>query len=119
MAHNSPQELTCLMNNLCSFGLAAGLDINVDKSTLFSLKQCDWHAILWPGQINPTRYISEALGISNWLECNSQGSNAMGLGKDQCQNSVLEIGYLALTPNHTIDYYGLCAILFAFDSMDE
>lgn len=36
---------------LSLYGLAAGLHVNFDKSKFFPLKQCDWHALLWPDQI--------------------------------------------------------------------
>lgn len=48
---NTPQDLQLLMNTLSLYGQAAGLNVNFGKSKLLALEDCDWHAILWPGQI--------------------------------------------------------------------
>lgn len=59
---NSPQELHSLMASLSLNGLAAGLNVNFEKSKLLLLKDCDWHAVLWPGQIVHSEEIIRHLG---------------------------------------------------------
>ncbi|MCO5583912.1 hypothetical protein L7F22_037829 [Adiantum nelumboides] len=63
MPKNHQEDLRTLMKILSDFGLAAGLTINIKKSTLLPLKSCDWHSLFMAWTV----IISSGCGTSSWL----------------------------------------------------
>ena len=62
MPQNNQRELQLLMDSLSLYGLATGLHVNFEKSKLIALKQTDWHAIFWPGEILDSQAVVKHLG---------------------------------------------------------
>ncbi|MCO5577736.1 hypothetical protein L7F22_031568 [Adiantum nelumboides] len=62
MPKNDRADLQTLMKILSDFGLAAGLHINFKKSILLPLNSCDWHSILWLGQLLSPHDVIRHLG---------------------------------------------------------
>ncbi|MCO5547390.1 hypothetical protein L7F22_000839 [Adiantum nelumboides] len=59
---NRPEDVQCIIKALHIYGLAAGLQVNIRKSKLFSLCQMDCHSVLWPGEIVKPDQIVRHLG---------------------------------------------------------
>ncbi|MCO5586040.1 hypothetical protein L7F22_039978 [Adiantum nelumboides] len=59
---NRPEDVQCIMKALHFYGLAAGLQVNFQKSKLLSLRQMDWHSVSWPGEIVKPDQIVRHLG---------------------------------------------------------
>ncbi|MCO5584508.1 hypothetical protein L7F22_038436 [Adiantum nelumboides] len=62
MPKNDRADLQALMKILSDFGLAAGLHINFKKSILLPLNSCDWHSVLWLGQLLSPHDVIRHLG---------------------------------------------------------
>ena len=50
------------MDSLSLYGLAASLHVNFEKSKLIALKQANWHALLWQGEILDSHAVVKRLG---------------------------------------------------------
>ncbi|MCO5581578.1 hypothetical protein L7F22_035466 [Adiantum nelumboides] len=62
MPKNDHADLQALMKILSDFGLAVGLQISFKKSILLPLNYCDWHSVLWPGQLLSPHDVIRHLG---------------------------------------------------------
>ncbi|MCO5558777.1 hypothetical protein L7F22_012364 [Adiantum nelumboides] len=62
MPCNQHHDVQVIVEYLELFGLVAGLKVNFCKSKLLPLRSCDWHSLLWPGEIVPPNVITKDLG---------------------------------------------------------